>query len=328
MSFTVPDFSKVSLTDAAGSAEATPSPATAAPTAAATAAAPLAKTSPPSRQSTPRLDDARGHRRQAALHQTTSRASTSSTPTRASPRSFAARTRRCTSTSRGPSASTPGSPPPRSPTPSTAATSPPARRACRSPSTWPPTAATTPTTPGRRRRRHGRRRHRLDLRHEDPLRRHPARQDVGVDDHERRGAAGAGAVHRGRRGAGRAARAARRAPSRTTSSRSSWSATPTSTRPTPSCGSSPTSSATRSNEMPKFNSISISGYHMQEAGATADLELAYTIADGIEYVRAGVDAGLDVDAFAPRLSLLLRHRHELLHGDRQAAGRPAALGGS
>jgi methylmalonyl-CoA mutase len=57
-----------------------------------------------------------------------------------------------------------------------------------------------------------------------------------------------------------------------------------------------------SKNMPKFNSISISGYHMQEAGATADLELAYTLADGIEYVRAGVKAGLDVDAFAPRLS--------------------------
>jgi methylmalonyl-CoA mutase len=54
--------------------------------------------------------------------------------------------------------------------------------------------------------------------------------------------------------------------------------------------------------MPKFNSISISGYHMQEAGATADLELAYTLADGVEYVRAGVAAGLDIDAFAPRLS--------------------------
>ena len=57
-----------------------------------------------------------------------------------------------------------------------------------------------------------------------------------------------------------------------------------------------------SKRMPKFNSISISGYHMQEAGATADLELAYTLADGIEYVRAGVGAGLDIDAFAPRLS--------------------------
>ncbi|GAA4938577.1 methylmalonyl-CoA mutase [Streptomonospora halophila] len=57
-----------------------------------------------------------------------------------------------------------------------------------------------------------------------------------------------------------------------------------------------------SKRMPRFNSISISGYHMQEAGATADLELAYTLADGIEYIRAGRRAGLDVDAFAPRLS--------------------------
>ncbi len=54
-----------------------------------------------------------------------------------------------------------------------------------------------------------------------------------------------------------------------------------------------------SEHMPKFNSISISGYHIQEAGATVDLELAYTIADGIEYVRAGVAAGLDVDASRP-----------------------------
>ena len=57
-----------------------------------------------------------------------------------------------------------------------------------------------------------------------------------------------------------------------------------------------------SENMPKFNSISISGYHMQEAGATADLELAYTLADGVEYARAGMAAGLDIDAFAPRLS--------------------------
>ncbi len=57
-----------------------------------------------------------------------------------------------------------------------------------------------------------------------------------------------------------------------------------------------------SKEMPKFNSISISGYHMQEAGATADIELAYTIADGLEYVRTGLAAGMDIDKFAPRLS--------------------------
>ncbi len=55
-------------------------------------------------------------------------------------------------------------------------------------------------------------------------------------------------------------------------------------------------------KMPKFNSISISGYHIQEAGATADLELGYTLADGVEYIKAGLDAGLDIDKFAPRLS--------------------------
>ena len=55
-------------------------------------------------------------------------------------------------------------------------------------------------------------------------------------------------------------------------------------------------------KMPKFNCISVSGYHMQEAGATADLELAYTLADGLEYLRTGVKAGLDIDDFAPRIS--------------------------
>src|SRR4030043_464684 len=54
--------------------------------------------------------------------------------------------------------------------------------------------------------------------------------------------------------------------------------------------------------MPRFNSISISGYHMQEAGATCDIELAYTLADGLEYLRTGIKAGLDIDAFAPRIS--------------------------
>ncbi|RLD64785.1 MAG: methylmalonyl-CoA mutase [Bacteroidetes bacterium] len=57
-----------------------------------------------------------------------------------------------------------------------------------------------------------------------------------------------------------------------------------------------------SQKMPKFNSISVSGYHMQEAGATADIEMAYTLADGMEYLKAGVEAGIDIDAFAPRIS--------------------------
>ncbi len=72
-------------------------------------------------------------------------------------------------------------------------------------------------------------------------------------------------------------------------------------------------------KMPKFNCISVSGYHMQEAGATADIELAYTLADGLEYLRTGVKAGLDVDSFAPRISFLLGHWHEPLHGDCQDA---------
>ena len=142
----------------------------------------------------------------------------------------------------------------------------------------------------------------FDLRHADAVLRHPARPDDGVDDHERRGAADHGALHRRRRGTGRAAANSSAARSRTTSSRSSWSATPTSIRPDRRCASSPTSSPTPRQHMPKFNSISISGYHMQEAGATQDLELAYTLADGVEYVRAGVKAGLDIDRFAPRLS--------------------------
>jgi len=73
-----------------------------------------------------------------------------------------------------------------------------------------------------------------------------------------------------------------------------------------------------SQKMPKFNSISISGYHMQEAGATADIELAYTLADGLEYLRAGIAAGIDVDAFAPRLSFL-GYRYQPLHGNSQDA---------
>jgi methylmalonyl-CoA mutase len=133
------------------------------------------------------------------------------------------------------------------------------------------------------------------------LRRHSAGQDVGLDDDERRRAADPGALHRRGRGTGRRSRKSWPGRSRTTSSKSSWCGTPTSIRPSQRCGSSRTSSPTPSQNMPKFNSISI---RLSHAGsrATADLELAYTLADGIEYIRAGVAAGLDVDAFAPRLS--------------------------
>ena len=78
--------------------------------------------------------------------------------------------------------------------------------------------------------------------------------------------------------------------------------------------------------MPKFNSISISGYHMQEAGANAVLELAFTLADGLEYVRAALSKGLDVDEFARAALVLLGDRHELLPGDREDARRAPALG--
>jgi methylmalonyl-CoA mutase len=79
-------------------------------------------------------------------------------------------------------------------------------------------------------------------------------------------------------------------------------------------------------EMPKFNSISISGYHMQEAGATLAQELAYTLADGMEYVRAAQAKGLDVDAFAGRLSLLLLHRHERTSWKRPNCARHGPCG--
>ena len=77
--------------------------------------------------------------------------------------------------------------------------------------------------------------------------------------------------------------------------------------------------------MPKFNSISISGYHMQEAGANLVQELAFTLADGREYVRTAIARGMNVDRFAGRLSVLLRYRHELLHGGREAPRRPPPL---
>ena len=79
-------------------------------------------------------------------------------------------------------------------------------------------------------------------------------------------------------------------------------------------------------KMPRFNCISVSGYHMQEAGATADLELAYTLADGLEYLRTGVKAGLNVDEFAPRISFFWGVGMNHLHGDCQNARRAHAVG--
>ena len=78
--------------------------------------------------------------------------------------------------------------------------------------------------------------------------------------------------------------------------------------------------------MPKFNFISVSGYHMQEAGASADLELAYTLADGLAYIRAGIAAGLKVDDFAPSSVFLFWHWHEFLYGGGKIARCAATMG--
>ena len=178
----------------------------------------------------------------------------------------------------------------------------------------------------RRRRRHGGRGDRFDLRHAHAVLRHPARPDERVDDHERRGAAGAGALYRRRRGTGRAARQAVRHDPERHPQRIHGAQHLHLSALAVACASSPTFSPTPRREMPKFNSISVSGYHMQEAGATQDLELAYTLADGVEYVRAGIKAGLDHRSVRAARVVLLGDRHELFHGDRQAARRAHDLG--
>ena len=129
----------------------------------------------------------------------------------------------------------------------------------------------------------------------------PLDQHVGVDDHERRGAAHHGVLHCGGRRAGRAAGKAERNhperhPQRIHGAQHLHLSACASMRIV---GDIFRYCATN---MPKFNCISVSGYHMQEAGATADLELAYTLADGLEYLRTGIKAGLSVDDFAPRIS--------------------------
>ena len=78
--------------------------------------------------------------------------------------------------------------------------------------------------------------------------------------------------------------------------------------------------------MPRFNSISVSGYHMHEAGATADIELAYTLADGLEYIRAGLKVGLKIDEFAPRISFFWGIWYEPFYGNRKDACRTDDLG--
>ena len=228
---------------------------------------------------------------------------TSSARCRVSSRSCAASGRPCTRTGPGRSASTPGSRPPRSRTRSTARTSPRARWGCRWRSTSPPTAATTATIP----RVVG------DV----------GKAGVAIDSVEdmkvlfdgipldkmsvsmtMNGAVLpvlAGYIVAGR-GAGRRAGPAQRGPSRTTSSRSSWSATPTSTRPSRACGSSPTSSSTRRSTCRSSTRSRSPATTCKRRARRRCRSSAFTLADGLEYARAALARGLDVDEFAGRLS--------------------------
>ena len=117
----------------------------------------------------------------------------------------------------------------------------------------------------------------------------------------------------------------RAAPSRTTSSRSTARAATTSTRRGRPCGSRPTFAYCHE-RLPRFNTISISGYHIREAGSTAVQELAFTLANGIAYAQAAVDAGLSPDEFGERLLVLLQRAQPLLPGDREVPRGPDDCG--
>ena len=165
---------------------------------------------------------------------------------------------------------------------------------------------------GDRRSRPGRRRDRLDRGHGELVRRHPARSRLDVDDDQRDGHHPAGAVRRRRAAAGRRVRPRSPARSRTTSSRNTSRAGPTSTRRARRSGSSPTSSPSASASCRTWNTISISGYHIREAGSTAVEEVAFTFANAIAYVQAAIDAGLDVDRFGQRLSFFFNAHNDFL----------------
>ena len=144
------------------------------------------------------------------------------------------------------------------------------------------------------------------------LRRHPARRGVDVDDDQRAGRAAAAALPAGRARSRASTRPRSPARSRTTCSRSTSPAAPTSTRRRQSLRLITDIFSYCRKEIPRWNTISISGYHMAEAGATPAQEIAFTLANGIEYVRAALAAGLDVDDFAPRLSFFFVARTTLL----------------
>ena len=147
----------------------------------------------------------------------------------------------------------------------------------------------------RRRRRHARR-------HGGPLRRHRPRRGHHVDDDQLAGRGDLRDVRRGRREDRRRTRRASAARCRTTSSRSTRRRRSSCSRRARRCGSSRDTIAFCAAEMPRWHPVSISGYHIREAGSTAAQELAFTLANGFAYVELALERGLDVDEFAPRLS--------------------------
>ena len=147
-----------------------------------------------------------------------------------------------------------------------------------------------------------------------------------LDDDQRDGHHPAGAVRRRRTTAGR--RVDRRSParSRTTSSRNTSRAGPTSTRHASRSGIVTDIFAFCERELPQWNTISISGYHIREAGSTAVEEVAFTFANAIAYVQAAIDAGLDVNRFGQRLSFFLQRPQRFSRGNRQVSRRAADVG--
>ena len=166
--------------------------------------------------------------------------------------------------------------------------------------------------PRARRGGQGGRGHRLPRRHVDAPRPDPARQGLHVDDHQLDGVDPARPLPGGGREAGRGRRPTCRAPSRTTSSRSTSARGTYVYPPRPSIRIITDIFAYTAKFLPKWNTISISGYHIREAGSTAVQEVAFTLADGISYVEAAERAGLDVDAFAGRLSFFFNAHNNVL----------------
>ena len=155
---------------------------------------------------------------------------------------------------------------------------------------------------------------------------HPAGRGVHFDDDQRAGGGDAGLLRRRRRAPGRAGPSSWRARSRRTSSRSTSPRRSGASRSSRRCALVTDMVEFCSERMPRWHPISISGYHIREAGSTAQQELAFTLKDGFTYVEHAIERGLDVDDFAPRLSLLLQRAHRLLRGDRQVPRRAPDLG--